>query len=103
MNQSIPHLGAGLLGHVLGTAWRGYRVHFLENLRDRYEQDILPRACNNQDFLEGFFERRIEDAVRVKNPVFDYNLLNLLSVSDPTRSSEWPHAHFTGLFFIQVA
>jgi hypothetical protein len=71
MNQSIPHLGACLLGHVLGTAWRGYHVHFIKNLRDEYEQDVLPFACNNQDFLGGLFERQIEDAVRVKNPVFD--------------------------------
>lgn len=71
MNQSIAHLGAGLFGYVLGTAWRGYRVRFINNLQDKYKQDVLSRACNNQDNLGSFFERQIEDAVRVENPVFD--------------------------------
>jgi hypothetical protein len=71
MNQSIAHLGAGLLGYVLGTAWRGYRVRFIQNLQDKYKQDVLSRACNNQDILGGLLERQIEDAVRVNNPGFD--------------------------------
>jgi len=71
MNQSIAHLGAGLLGYVLGTAWRGYRVRFIKNLQGKYKRDFLSRACHNQDILGSLFERQIEDAVRVKNSVFD--------------------------------
>ncbi|KIM39881.1 hypothetical protein M413DRAFT_446801 [Hebeloma cylindrosporum] len=85
INQSIPHLGAGLLGQALGTSWRAYRVHFINILRDEYHQDVLRRACNNQEFLGGWLEKRIEDAIPlvalnslalVLLGYFSYKLLN---------------------------
>ncbi|PPQ78280.1 hypothetical protein CVT25_011739 [Psilocybe cyanescens] len=63
LNESIPHLGAGLFGHILGTAWAGYRVYSIHGLMDRYRNHIVPDACNGRDFMGDWWENRTDDAI----------------------------------------
>lgn len=65
LNESIPHLGAGFFGHVLGTAWAGYRVYSTHGLMDRYRNHIVPKACNGRDIMGDWWENRIDDGVRI--------------------------------------
>ncbi|KAF9563225.1 hypothetical protein CPC08DRAFT_760988 [Agrocybe pediades] len=63
LNESIPHLGAALLGHMLGTAWAAYRVYFIRQLRDRYRGQIVPDACGGTDFMGGWWEDITKDVI----------------------------------------
>jgi hypothetical protein len=63
LNESIPHLGAALFGHVFGTAWSCYRVLSTQSLRVVYQNQIVPEACDNQDLLGDWWGIRIQHAV----------------------------------------
>ncbi|KAH9478012.1 hypothetical protein JR316_0010246 [Psilocybe cubensis] len=63
LNESIPHLGAGCFGHILGTAWAGYRVYSTHGLMDRYRNHMVPEACSGRDIMGDWWENRIEDGI----------------------------------------
>jgi len=63
LNESIPHLGAALLGHVLGAAWSCYRVSSTQSLRMVYQNQIVPEACENHDLMGDWWDIRIQHAV----------------------------------------
>ncbi|KAH9481284.1 hypothetical protein JR316_0005806 [Psilocybe cubensis] len=77
LNESIPHLGAGLLGHLLGTAWAAYRVHFTKSLMDQYRNEIIPNACDGRDFMGNWWE----DSIKFILPLVVFQSLALLVVA----------------------
>lgn len=65
LNESIPHLGAALLGHVLGAAWSCYRVSSTQSLRMLYQNQIVPEACDNHDLMGDWWDIRIRHAITI--------------------------------------
>ncbi|KIM37933.1 hypothetical protein M413DRAFT_448195 [Hebeloma cylindrosporum] len=65
LNESIPHLVAALLGHVLGAAWSCYRVSSTQAHRAVYENQIIPEACDNHDFMGDWWDIRIRHAITI--------------------------------------
>ncbi|KAF8638359.1 hypothetical protein AX17_002261 [Amanita inopinata Kibby_2008] len=65
VNESLPHLGASLLGHALGTGWAGYRIRSSYALMDRYYKDIVVAACNNVDPLGDWWNVRNNHAIPI--------------------------------------
>jgi len=63
LNESIPHLVAGLSGHILGAIWSCYRVSSMQSLRTIYQNQIVPEACGNHDLLGDWWDNRIQHAV----------------------------------------
>jgi len=57
LNESLPHLGASLTGHILGTAWAAFRVSSSEQLRRNYENLIVNGACRT-NFIRELWELR---------------------------------------------
>ncbi|KAF8064161.1 hypothetical protein FPV67DRAFT_1420008 [Lyophyllum atratum] len=57
LNESLPHLGASLAGHVLGTAWAAFRVSSTEKLRRNYENLVVNGACQT-DFMGDWWSLR---------------------------------------------
>jgi hypothetical protein len=77
LNESIPHLVAAVLGHIFGTAWSGYRVQSMKNLRSIYQNYILPEACDNHDLLGNWWDTRIDHGVCTL--CYDYHsLVNII-------------------------
>ncbi|KAF8175156.1 hypothetical protein BJ912DRAFT_822266, partial [Pholiota molesta] len=77
LNESIPHLVAAVLGHIFGTAWSGYRVQSMKNLRSIYQNYILPEACDNHDLLGNWWDIRIDHGI----PVVVMNCVALIALS----------------------
>ncbi|KAF9529038.1 hypothetical protein CPB83DRAFT_279871 [Crepidotus variabilis] len=63
VNESIPHLFAAFLGHVLGTGWAAYRFYSTCNLMHRYQDYIVPQACGGVDILKGWWDGRLQSAI----------------------------------------
>jgi len=61
--ESIPHLSAAVLGHVLGAAWAAYRLSSLNTLKYRYSEEIVPFACNGIDLFDTLWDMKIQRAV----------------------------------------
>jgi len=53
VNESIPHLVAALVGHVMSTAWAVYRMTSTITLLHRYDTSIVPLACDGVDIFRG--------------------------------------------------
>ncbi|KAF9456388.1 hypothetical protein BDZ94DRAFT_1275823 [Collybia nuda] len=75
LNESLPHLGASLASHILGTAWAAYRVSSTELLREEYMSLISAGACNGTDLLGDWWEIRKLHAI----PVVVVSALTLLA------------------------
>ncbi|KAF9480665.1 hypothetical protein BDN70DRAFT_877383 [Pholiota conissans] len=76
LNESIPHLIAAVFGHILGTAWSGYRVYSVKHLKSLYRDHIVPEACGNRDMLGNWWDVRISHAI----PVVVMNCVALVSL-----------------------
>ncbi|KAK0200984.1 hypothetical protein DFS33DRAFT_1356270 [Desarmillaria ectypa] len=76
LNESLPHLGASLAGHVLGTAWAGFRVSSSKHLQERYNQFIVHGTCDGIDLLQDWWSIRTRHTV----PVVVLNLVALLTL-----------------------
>ncbi|KAF8154025.1 hypothetical protein B0H34DRAFT_799931 [Crassisporium funariophilum] len=75
LNESIPHLGAALLGHILGAAWAAYRVESTYRMMKTYRNDIVPGLCNDVDLLGNWWEVRIHHAI----PIVVVNVIALVA------------------------
>ncbi|KIK56193.1 hypothetical protein GYMLUDRAFT_47407 [Collybiopsis luxurians FD-317 M1] len=71
LNESLPHLGAAIAGHVLVTAWAGYRIENTYKLQEHYQQLIVQQACDGVDFLGGWWNVRTDHAI----PVLIFNVI----------------------------
>ncbi|PFH49307.1 hypothetical protein AMATHDRAFT_63440 [Amanita thiersii Skay4041] len=65
LSESLPHLGAGLLGHIFSTAWTAYRVSSSYHLMQIYQGDIIMSVCNNVDPLADWWKLRNEHAIPI--------------------------------------
>ncbi|ESK85633.1 hypothetical protein Moror_9971 [Moniliophthora roreri MCA 2997] len=63
LNESLPHLVAGLAGHALVTGWGGFRVENTDSIQDLYQSLIVKGTCNNTDFLGGWWETRYSHTI----------------------------------------
>ncbi|KAG5645647.1 hypothetical protein DXG03_005638 [Asterophora parasitica] len=57
LNESLPHLGASLAGHILGTAWAAYRITSTWKLRRTYVSLAVNGTCQI-DFMGDWWELR---------------------------------------------
>ncbi|KAG6828032.1 hypothetical protein H0H92_009569 [Tricholoma furcatifolium] len=57
LNESLPHLGASLAGHTLGTAWAAFRIASYQRLQRNYENIIVHGTCQ-MDFLASWWSLR---------------------------------------------
>ncbi|KAK0189792.1 hypothetical protein F5146DRAFT_1052574 [Armillaria mellea] len=76
LTESLPHLGASLAGHVLGTAWAGFRVSSSKHLQERYNQFIVHGTCDGVDLLHDWWSLRARHTV----PVVVFNAVALLTL-----------------------
>ncbi|KAK7035392.1 hypothetical protein VNI00_011923 [Paramarasmius palmivorus] len=58
LNESLPHLVAGLAGHALVTGWAGFRVENSDNVQELYKTLIVEGTCDNTDFLGSWWDVR---------------------------------------------
>ncbi|KAJ3930807.1 MAG: hypothetical protein NXY57DRAFT_277247 [Lentinula lateritia] len=74
LNESLPHLGAAIAGHVLVTAWAGYRLNNTYKLQGHYETLIVQQACNDVDFLGSWWNVRADHTI----PILVFNAVALV-------------------------
>jgi len=61
LNESIPHIIASLLTHVMATAWAGYQIQNTLNFETDFRKVITEGACSGvPPFLGGFWKTRQE-------------------------------------------
>ncbi|KAF9048021.1 hypothetical protein BDZ89DRAFT_1057978 [Hymenopellis radicata] len=65
LNESLPHLGASLAGHVLGTAWAGYRVSNSKRVQERYINLIVNGTCDGIDLLGDWWDIRTQHTIPI--------------------------------------
>ncbi|KAJ6619019.1 hypothetical protein B0H10DRAFT_2027299 [Mycena sp. CBHHK59/15] len=94
LNESLPHLFAGLAARVLGTAWAGFRVQGNINLYDTYLHVINTGPCNGFDPMGTWWNQSgaHEIATLVSNAVnlaamaaLSYKLFKVYSVATFSR------------------
>ncbi|KAJ3806415.1 hypothetical protein F5876DRAFT_68980 [Lentinula aff. lateritia] len=74
LNESLPHLGAAIAGHVLVTAWAGYRLNNTYKLQGHYETLIVQQACDGVDFLGSWWDVRADHTI----PILVFNAVALV-------------------------
>jgi hypothetical protein len=65
LNDSIPHLAVGVAGHVLDSAWAGFRIKFTMSLHEDYEKYIVRGACDGADILGDWWDVRLSHAIPI--------------------------------------
>ncbi|KAJ7124738.1 hypothetical protein C8R43DRAFT_1030586 [Mycena crocata] len=61
LNESIPHIIASLLTHMLATAWSGFQISHTANFRKNFEQYITKGACSGApSLLPHYWEERAQ-------------------------------------------
>ncbi|THU93834.1 hypothetical protein K435DRAFT_757066 [Dendrothele bispora CBS 962.96] len=76
LNESLPHLGAALAGHVLVTAWAGYRFRNSRHQQDLYKTFIVNGPCQT-DYLGGWWDLRLNHTI----PIIIINTLFFLFIT----------------------
>ncbi|KAF5381933.1 hypothetical protein D9757_007589 [Collybiopsis confluens] len=71
LNESLPHLGAAIAGHVLVTAWAGYRIRNTHKLREHYQELIVHQVCEGVDFLGAWWDVRTDHTI----PILVFNVI----------------------------
>ncbi|KAF5332053.1 hypothetical protein D9758_016561 [Tetrapyrgos nigripes] len=75
LNESLPHLGAALAGHVLVTAWAGYRLRSSRSVQNLYNAFIVQGPCGT-DFLGDWWSLRQSHTWQI--PVITLNVVGFL-------------------------
>ncbi|TEB22449.1 hypothetical protein FA13DRAFT_1509574 [Coprinellus micaceus] len=65
LNESLPHLGAAIFGHILGGAWSASRIQSTRNLLTIYRKSIVPGPCEGTDLLGSWWELRLVHTIPV--------------------------------------
>lgn len=58
LNESLPHMVASLLTHVLATAWAGLQLSHTANFHSTFTRVITNGACNGVPLLSDYWEQR---------------------------------------------
>ncbi|KAJ2930499.1 hypothetical protein H1R20_g6596, partial [Candolleomyces eurysporus] len=59
LNESIPHILASLLTHVMATAWAAFQITHTANFRSSFDRVIANGACSGTSaILPGFWQAR---------------------------------------------
>ncbi|KAK0497794.1 hypothetical protein EDD18DRAFT_1351609 [Armillaria luteobubalina] len=67
---------ASLAGHLLGTAWAGFRVSSSKHLQERYNEFIVHGTCDGIDLLQNWWSLRTRHTV----PVVVLNVVAFLTL-----------------------
>ena len=73
LNESIPHILASLLTHLMATAWAGFKVIHTANFRSDFHRVITTGACNKASLLPHYWEARSKAEI----PSFALNIIAL--------------------------
>ncbi|KAF8622826.1 hypothetical protein AX15_006742 [Amanita polypyramis BW_CC] len=65
LNESLPHLGAALAGHILGTAWAGYRVRSSYRMLDIYQSQVVSGVCGGFNPLRSWWQIKIAHTIPI--------------------------------------
>lgn len=58
MNESIPHVFAVLITHVLATTWSGFQIYNTHEFRKDFQQNTSnPDSCN-MNLLPSYWSQR---------------------------------------------
>ncbi|KAH8823863.1 hypothetical protein DL96DRAFT_240512 [Flagelloscypha sp. PMI_526] len=63
LNESLPHLGTVLIGHVLLTGWAAFRISESFRLKSIYETAIVGGPCRNFDPMGNWWDVRLSHAI----------------------------------------
>lgn len=74
MNESIPHIFASLLTHVLATVWSAFQIAHTNKFRADFNRMITRGACNGIPLLGSYWE----DRQRAEYPALALNIVSLL-------------------------
>jgi hypothetical protein len=77
LNESLPHLGAALIGHILGGAWASSRISSTKEMGKIYREVIVPRACDNVDLLGSWWDLRLAHTI----PLVVLNVLGVIALA----------------------
>ncbi|KAL0577589.1 hypothetical protein V5O48_004387 [Marasmius crinis-equi] len=58
LNESIPHIAASLLTHVLATAWSGFQIAHTANFRKNFSRVLTNGACQGVNLLPDYWKTR---------------------------------------------
>jgi len=73
LNESIPHILASLLTHLMATAWAGFQITHTANFRSDFHRVITTGACNNVSLLPHYWEARRKAEI----PILALNIIAL--------------------------
>lgn len=74
LQDSIPHLAVCIASHLLDVGWAGFRIKSTIALRRDYYAYIVNSACEGEDMLGNWWEKRLDHAA----PLFGTNLIILV-------------------------
>ena len=77
LNESIPHLIAGLVTQALSTGWSAFQMARSTSFRARYETIIVRGACSGVDVLPDYFSHRTKDEI----PIVVFNGVFLIAMA----------------------
>jgi len=58
LNESIPHILASLVTHMMATSWAGFQIKHTANLRSDFNRVITKGACNGTSLLPNYWHDR---------------------------------------------
>lgn len=73
LNESIPHIFASLLTHILATGWSSYQIVHTASFRATFNRVITDGACNGIPLLPGYWNER----ANAEYPTLALNILAL--------------------------
>jgi hypothetical protein len=74
VHQSIPHIIASLVTHVMATAWAAAQLNYTEAFRVTFNRIITQGACGGVSFLPDFWKARANAEI----PILALNAAGLL-------------------------
>jgi hypothetical protein len=58
LNESIPHVAASLLTHLMATGWAANQITATHSFRSEFNRVITNGACSGVSLLPNYWERR---------------------------------------------
>ncbi|CEL54120.1 hypothetical protein RSOLAG1IB_06831 [Rhizoctonia solani AG-1 IB] len=77
LNESIPHMVAGLFTQALSTGWSAFQMARSASFRAQYGETIVRGACSGVDVLPDYFTHRTTDEI----PIVVFNAVFLVTMS----------------------